>query len=107
MVYWCVAAGIAAVIAAGLPSALKEMEFARLEAGTVTLGYLCLMLILLAGLRTISAYIRLDNFKLQLLKLMKLEEQRRETLKALRPSQIFSDVSQAPPMRVLPARHAK
>jgi hypothetical protein len=70
----------------------------------VVAGYVGIAIAILTAVRVVTAYLSLDDFRLELLRAMDAESKRAAELRALAASANLPDSSTAPPMKVLSRR---
>jgi len=108
LVFWLLASFASLVAMAAVAYLLKESTStnpsltvpARLVRAGITSGYVGLTIVLLAGIRTVTAYLGLDEFRLSLLKVVAAEESRRTTLEAMRDPRAIAEFTDDAPSHV-------
>ena len=88
---WLVGALFCLFSAAVSAYLVKDGQLADLRS-VIVAGYVSLAMVLLAFLRVMSAYLRLDSFRLGLFRAIENEKRRFETLRAMRPSAPIKEI---------------
>lgn len=94
--FWMLGSLACVLITGSAAYLVKDQELGDLR-GAVAVGYAALTIVVLAAIRIVSAYLRIDGFRLALMKTIENERRRSETLRAMRP---------AAPIREIPLAHA-
>lgn len=105
LVWWILAAFVALVGTAGAAYLLKEPSLTGKRWATVV-GYVALSTVALAAMRVVSAYLRVDSFRLELFKAIENERIREETIRAMRPTSRIRDFSAEPTLTPVGPRQA-
>ena len=90
LVWWMFAAVVGIIAEAGTAYLLKEQSLPD-KHWAIVAGYVALSAVMLAAVRVISAYVRVDRFRLELFRELENERLREQTLQAMRRGSLIHD----------------